>query len=159
MILITFSPNTESQAPSSELIIQITISIPHIKKTKSNRRVRSFREQYLENGLHVIGNSGKPVVALFGGGGSRNSIGRRNGGIGNRVKKSLRSAKQFSENTFSFVRLGQETGLEPEAGDGKRTAKKVSGGRTGESVGVRSVREVARAPVPQGSRDYVRRAR
>lgn len=130
-----------------------------MEKTKSNRRVRCFREQYLENRLHVISDSGKPIVALFGGGGSSNRVGRRrNGGVCNRVKKSLRSAKQFSEQAFSVLRLGQELGFESEPGDGEGAAKKVSG-RTGESVRLRTVGEAARAPVPERSKDYVGRAR
>jgi hypothetical protein len=90
------------------------------------------------------------------GGGGGGGIRRRNGSIGNRVKEALGAAKEFPNDGFGVIRFRQETGLETKPSNRKRTAKEVGGG-TGESVGVRSVGEIAPGPVSKRSRDYVRR--
>lgn len=78
---------------------------------------------YLEDTLHVKGDSREPIIALFGGAG--NSIRVGNGGVGNRVEDALGSAKQFPNQALHGIRVGKEPGVEPESGHGKGAPKRL----------------------------------
>lgn len=77
---------------------------------------------YLEDTLHVKGDSREPIIALFGG--ASNSIRVGNGGVGNRIEDALGSAKQFPNHALHGIRAGEESGVEPESGHGEGAPKR-----------------------------------